>query len=460
MSKKKTKKKNNKANKKKNKSKKKAVTKPDEILESVSDSMEMAGTAMDFFESDEAPEEAAESPVEVLAEDSAEETAEEVVEASEQEASEEELQLTPTEGDGESDFVSNEQAYSIIEGLLFASDKPLGVGTFKQVFHGTNIKTKEIKKLLEEMQSIYAEPIRGVELFEVNGGWQLRTKVDNMDFMRKLSKTRPFKLSGPALEVMAIIAYKQPIIKMEVDQIRGVESGHLVRALMEKGLVCFQGKSELPGKPMQYGTTRKFLEIFGLRNLKELPSLDEIDQLLPDGIGMEEEDEKLSDVTDSLSEQYAGNYSEGEEELADIVDTLGDIDTSSDFFEEEKRRQREKRDRDRAQDIREALEVGEDVPEKDQRWLARYEEKLNEEAAAAEETQPEGAETLQAEEAVASEDVEASSTDEVEASTVDGEEVEAAAADETSETEELQASDEEAADFIEEPQSLPPDLDL
>ena len=312
-----------------------------EALEKVMDSIEMAGASMDFFEGEEQP---------ALSEEVAPESKDE--------------------------FIDKDQMFSILESLLFSSDKPLGVGTFKQVFSKTNIKTKEIKKGLEELQSVYADSTRGVTLEEVNGGWQLRTKVDNMPFLRKLAKVRPFKLSGPALEVLAIIAYKQPLIKAEVDSIRGVESGHLVRALMEKQLVCFQGKSELPGKPMQYGTTRKFLEIFGLRNLRELPSLDEIDQLLPDGIGMEEEDERLSDVADRMSENYGGNYSEGEEELEKITEKLGDIDTSSEFFEIEKRRAREKRDRDRAQDIREALAVNEEVPAKDVKWLARYEEKL------------------------------------------------------------------------------------
>lgn len=450
--KKKAKKKNNKpANKKsKAKAKKKAVTKPDEILESVSDSMEMAGTAMDFFEGEEGVTETPEEVVEASAEEAV--VDETVTEEPSEEVAEdvEELQLVASEGEEGTDFVSDEQAYSIIEGLLFASDKPLGVGTFKQVFHGTNIKTKEIKKLLEEMKSIYAEPTRGVELFDVNGGWQLRTKVDNMSFMRKLSKSRPFKLSGPALEVMAIVAYKQPIIKLEVDQIRGVESGHLVRALMEKGLVCFQGKSELPGKPMQYGTTRKFLEIFGLRNLKELPSLDEIDQLLPDGIGMEEEDEKLSDVTEDLSEQYAGNYSEGEEELADIVGALGDIDTSSDFFEEEKRRQREKRDRDRAQDIREALEVGEDVADKDKRWLDRYDEKLKEELAAEE------AKNVDSEESVAE-------VQEIEAATEENSEetLEASSEEEVSPSSEPIGEAPEAEESLELDQTdRPPEADL
>ena len=199
-----------------------------------------------------------------------------------------------------------------------------------------------------------------------------------------MNKVRPFRLSGPALEVMSIVAYKQPIVKSEVDQIRGVESGHLVRALMEKGLVCFAGKSELPGKPMQYATTRKFLDIFGLRNLKELPTLSEIEELLPDGIGDEEDNEVLADITDGMSEEQALSYSEGQEELELIVDQINSIDTSSDFFEEEKRRERERRDRDRAESIREAIDLNEDVEDKDVKWLKRYDAKMEQLAAEAE----------------------------------------------------------------------------
>lgn len=396
-----------KKSKKNKKSKKKVENKDEDVLERVMGSIEMAGASMNFFEeSTEATEPIeAQQQAEELVEETSQSRAEGEDSGAHTEASEDEvlfetasegveleedfakvddefideetenLELLPDEN-LEEEFVEQSQAYSIIESLLFSTDRPVGLGTLKQVFKGTNFKTKEIKKTLEEMQSIYAEPTRGVSLEEINGGWQLRTKSDNADFLRKLGKARPFKLSGPALEVLAIVAYKQPIVKNEVDQIRGVESGHLLRALMEKHLVNFQGKSELPGKPMQYGTTRKFLEIFGLRNLRELPSLDEIDQLLPDGIDIEDKDEKLSDVTESLSESYEGNYSEGEEELLKIEDTLGEIDTSSEFFEEEKKRQKEKRDRDRAQNIREALDVGEEVDSKDQRWLARYDEKI------------------------------------------------------------------------------------
>jgi segregation and condensation protein B len=129
---------------------------------------------------------------------------------------------------------------------------------------------------------------------------------------------------------------------------------------------------------MQYGTTRRFLEIFGLRNIKELPTLSQIDELLPEGIGEEEENKPtLSMVTDSMSEQVKSvSYSEGEEELGKIENELSEISTSSEFFEQEKIRQKQKRDAEKAQDIRDAMAVGEEVSTRDKNWLLKYEESL------------------------------------------------------------------------------------
>jgi segregation and condensation protein B len=298
------------------------------------------------------------------------------------EALEEELDAADNDADPEpTEFVENDQLISIVESLLFSTDKPVSLATLKSLFKGTNVRTKDIARALDILASEYASATRGVTLEEINGGYQLRTKVDNTDFLKRLQKVRPFRLSGPALEAMSIVAYKQPVTKYEIDEIRGVESGHLLRALMERGLVQFQGKAEdKPGKPMAYGSTRKFLETFGLRNLRELPTLSEIDELLPEGIGEVEEKEKLSDITDELSSEFSGGYSESEEELSKINETLQAIDTSSEFFEQEKVRERERRDRDRAQDIRERIVLGDSVDPKDQRWLDRYEAKLHAEA--------------------------------------------------------------------------------
>ncbi|MFN7728687.1 MAG: SMC-Scp complex subunit ScpB [Bdellovibrio sp.] len=275
------------------------------------------------------------------------------------------------------EFVEEERLDSIVESVMFASDRPVSLHQLKLVFKGTNIKSDKIRKALDRLAVELAGSKRGVTLEEVPGGYQLRTKIDNMTFLTRTLKARPFKVSGPALEVLAIVAYKQPVIKAEIDEIRGVESGHLMRALMEKGLVNFEGKSDLPGKPMLYGTTRKFLEIFGLRNLKELPTLSQIDELLPEGIDeVQAEKPTLSQITDSLSQQAAGSYSDGEEELLKISGQLEGITTSSDFFEAEKLRQKQKRDEERAGGIREALLVGESVSTRDRNWLIRYDEAL------------------------------------------------------------------------------------
>lgn len=272
------------------------------------------------------------------------------------------------------EFLEEERMDSIIESVLFASDRPVTLASLKLLFKGTNIKGDKIKRALDRLAVELAGARRGVTLEEVPGGFQIRTKIDNMDFIARSIKARQFRLSGPALEVLAIIAYKQPVIKAELDEIRGVESGHLLRALMEKGLVTFEGKSDLPGKPMQYGTTKKFLEIFGLRNLKELPTLSQIDELLPEGITEDEgEKQTLSQLTDKLSENIGSSYSIGEEELGKIEGQLAEINTSSEFFEQEKNRQKQKRDEEKAQGIRDAILLGEEVSNRDRNWLERFE---------------------------------------------------------------------------------------
>lgn len=323
----------------------------------------------------------AEAEVEVEVETSDE--SDEALEMAE-ESEEPEADLSGTELDGyesaqieDLEMIEEVQLDSIIESMLFASDKPASIATIRGTFKGTNIKSDHIRKSLKRLELDLADGRRGVSLEEAPGGYQIRTKQENLKFLTRGIKTRFFKLSGPALEVLAIAAYKQPVVKAEIDEIRGVESGHLLRALMEKGLVTFEGKSDLPGRPMQYSTTKKFLEIFGLRNLRELPTLSQIDELLPEGIGEEaEEKPKLADLTDKLSETVSTEYSQGEEELVKITEQLQDISVSSDFFEQEKARQKAAREAERAANIREAIMVGEKVPTRDRNWLERYDEAL------------------------------------------------------------------------------------
>jgi segregation and condensation protein B len=324
----------------------------------------------------------------------------------------------------EEELIEEERLMGIIESLLFATDKPLSLESIRQVFKGTNIKKKEVKKAIHAFGEKLSQDNRGVELHEVAGGYQLRTKPEFQEYLRRQVKGRPFRLSGPALEVMAITAYKQPCIKAEVDEIRGVESGHLMRALMDKSLIRFAGKSDLPGKPMLYQTTKKFLEIFGLKSLNDLPSLGEIDELIPEGIGDEEEEkEVLGDITEKMSVDGGTTYSQGEDQLTKIADQIKDITTTSDFFEQEKQRMRDKRDRERAQDIRDAMLMNEAVEEKDIKWLERYERKIAkieaEEAAAKEAAEAEAARDAEADNSASADAEVSEDTDNVENAVLD-----------------------------------------
>lgn len=317
----------------------------------------------------------------------------------------------------ELEFIEDSQLDSIVESLLFATDKPVSLARFKEIFVGTKVTTQKIKATIERLAMELANPHRGVTLEEVSGGWQLRTKIDNQKYLQRSQKNRPFRLSGPALEVLSIVAYKQPIIKSEIDQIRGVESGHLLRALMERGLVNFGGKSDLPGRPMFYETTRKFLEIFGLRNLKELPTLSQIDELLPEGIDEIEADRKqgLGQITDHMGQDAGVAYSEGEEELTAITEDLQQITTSSEFFEQEKLRQKKQQEAEKAQNLKEALLVGETLSTRDANWLKRYEEALEAEALAAAEATTD--DTVRDEEPAEVSELSANFSDELEALT-------------------------------------------
>ena len=114
------------------------------------------------------------------------------------------------------------------------------------------------------------------------GGYQLRTRPEYADYLRRLGHSRPFKFSRPALETLAIIAYRQPVTRSEIEYLRGVDSGSVLKTLLEKRLLRILGKKDVPGKPMIYGTTREFLELFGLPDLSALPTLREFSELVPE----------------------------------------------------------------------------------------------------------------------------------------------------------------------------------
>ena len=189
---------------------------------------------------------------------------------------------------------------SIMESAFFTLSRPLSVQDLSRLFHTEKIPLENIKKALSVLSEKYQEPSCGMELKEVGGAYQLRTKEENRDYIRRLIKGRVFQLSSPALEVLVIVAYQQPCRKATVDSIRGVESGHLLKTLMEKNLICFGPKSSDPGRYMTYKTTSQFLEVFGLKSLKDLPSSDDIqDLLIAEGASVNPE-EGLTTVLSSL----------------------------------------------------------------------------------------------------------------------------------------------------------------
>ena len=161
---------------------------------------------------------------------------------------------------------------STIESLLFVSGDPLNI---KDLSNALEISNKTIKNILEEMISEYEDEKRGINLISINGEYQLVTKAENSSYIQKLlKKNKRQSLSQASLESLAIIAYKQPITRVDIDEIRGVKSESAMQRLLEKDLIKEVGRLEVPGRPILYGTTDEFLRQFGLKELKDLPSLD------------------------------------------------------------------------------------------------------------------------------------------------------------------------------------------
>ena len=171
----------------------------------------------------------------------------------------------------------------IVEALIFTSDRPLSAREIHSWLPAETLSN--ITEALQELQSEYAALERSFVLKEVAEGYQLRTKADYAPYILQMLKASPARLSRASLETLAIIAYKQPILRHEVERLRGVDVGGILRTLLEKDLVRIMGRKNLPGRPLIYGTTRKFLEVFGLQDLGSLPRLKEIRELASDEPG-------------------------------------------------------------------------------------------------------------------------------------------------------------------------------
>lgn len=170
-----------------------------------------------------------------------------------------------------------EDLKNIIESLLFVTDNPLSIDRIKNIL--TQVERKEIRNVLEALSAEYEARKGGFFLREVAGGYQIRTRPEYKDWIRRLIQPKAFRLSKAALETLAIVAYKQPIIRSDIEYIRGVDCGGILRTLLERRLIRVLGRKEIPGRPLIYATTKQFLEVFDLKDLKDLPTPEEIEKL-------------------------------------------------------------------------------------------------------------------------------------------------------------------------------------
>ena len=192
---------------------------------------------------------------------------------------------------------------SIIENILLAADQPVHVGELEKIFLNTAEK-KDLQLILEELKEEYQS--RNLQILEVADCYQLCTRHEFNDWIRKFLKLdRSSRLSQPGLDTLSIIAYKQPLTRQEIDDIRGVDSSGVIKTLLEKKVIGPAGRKKVPGRPIMYRTTQKFLEYFGLKDLNDLPTLEDLKEDIEDGDNpLQSQIEFAQSETESSSEMF------------------------------------------------------------------------------------------------------------------------------------------------------------
>ena len=168
---------------------------------------------------------------------------------------------------------------AILEAILFASDAPLAPDKIFELVKDQGVGKTDMMTLLAELKHEYDRRQGGILLQEVAGGYQFRTRPDLASWIKRLKSAKPGLLSPAALETLAVVAYRQPVVKAEIDLVRGVDVGGVLKGLLDRKLVRIVGRKDVPGKPILYGTTKKFLEVFNLKDLSELPTMRELKEL-------------------------------------------------------------------------------------------------------------------------------------------------------------------------------------
>ena len=177
--------------------------------------------------------------------------------------------------------MENSELKGIIEALLFVAGEPLSIDRIKTILEDAD--KKAIQAMLWEIQHEYDMRLSGLRILEVAGGFQIASRPELAQWIKRLRKVKQSsRLSKPSLETLAIIAYKQPLVKAEIEDIRGVDSSGVIKGLLDKHMIKIVGRKDVAGRPILYATTREFLQYFGLRDISDLPTLKEFTELRPE----------------------------------------------------------------------------------------------------------------------------------------------------------------------------------
>jgi segregation and condensation protein B len=182
--------------------------------------------------------------------------------------------------------VSEISLKQIVESIIFVSDAPLTLDRLCSILE--EFEREEIREAIAAVTAECRESGRGVDLILVAGGYQFRSRPELADYIRRLKRVKPARFSPSSLETLAIIAYRQPVTRAEIEYLRGVDSGGVLKSLLDKKLIRIIGKKDIPGKPLIYGTTKEFMETFSLKDLASLPTLREIEELADSGDDMDQ----------------------------------------------------------------------------------------------------------------------------------------------------------------------------
>jgi segregation and condensation protein B len=171
------------------------------------------------------------------------------------------------------------QQKQIVEALIVAAGEPVSAARLAEVVPG--LEASDVPSLVAELRGEYEAQGRALKIWEVAGGYQLRTHASVAPYLRLLHRERAVRLTRAALETLAVIAYRQPVTRAEIEHVRGVDAGPVLKSLVDRRLVRIAGHRETAGRPLVYATTKRFLEVFGLPKLDDLPTLREVEELLP-----------------------------------------------------------------------------------------------------------------------------------------------------------------------------------